>query len=159
MKENHHPQELDALDRRILRILQLRGDISHAELAQEVAASQASCWRRIKALETNGVLGPSVRLLDPIRVGRGLDVICQVRMRAHEPTARKAFEAFIQNHDKVMECFSMSGEWDYMIRIVVGNVHEYENFLMGELLGQPSVLTSASHFALKRVKYTTALPV
>lgn len=150
---------LDALDRRILHVLQRRGDISHAELAQEVAASQASCWRRVKALETAGVLRAQVRLVDPFAVGRGLDVVCQVRMKSHEPTAREAFEAFAQAHDQIMECLSMSGEWDYLLRIVVGDVREYETLLMNEILRQPSVGGSTSHFALKRVKYSTAVPV
>lgn len=152
-------QNFDALDRRILRVLQTRADISHADLAQEVSASQASCWRRVKALEGAGVLKNHVRLVDPYSVGRGLDVVCQVRMKSHEPGARKSFEDFVQAHDQIMECLSMSGEWDYLLRIVVGDVREYEALLMGELLAHPSIATSASHFALKRVKYTTSIPV
>ncbi len=159
MTKADHPQRLDALDRRILRVLQAQADISQAELAQKVAASPASCWRRIKAMEAAGILCESVRLVDPIAVGRGLNVFCQVRMTSHEPGARERFEAFIASHDQVMECHSMSGEWDYLVRIVVENVQEYEKLLMGELLGQDAVATSASHFSLKRVKYTTALPV
>lgn len=158
-KENDHGHRLDALDRKILGVLQRRADISHAELAQEVAASQASCWRRVKALEAGGVLRSQVWLVDPFAVARGLDVVCQVRMKSHERDARSRFEAFVQDHDQIMECLSMSGEWDYLLRVVVGDVREYETFLMGQLLGHPSVATSASHFALKRVKYTTALPV
>lgn len=150
---------LALLDRKILRILQRQGDISHADLAREVAASPASCWRRVKALEKAGVLGPTVRLLEPSSVGRGLDVLCQVRMKAQDSGARAAFEAFIALHEEVMECYSMSGEWDYLLRIVVGHVRDYERFLMQELLNQGSVAMSASHFALKRVKYTTAVPV
>lgn len=159
VSENNQYPKLDPLDRKILRVLQTRGDISQAELAQEVAASPASCWRRIKAMETAGILRETVRLVDPIAIGRELNVFCQVRMKSHEPGARERFEAFIQSHDQVMECHSMSGEWDYLVRVVVRNVQEYEKLLMGELLGQDAVATSASHFSLKRVKYTTALPV
>lgn len=159
MKQNHQAANLDSLDKRILRVLQRRGDISHAELAQEVAASPASCWRRVRALEEAGVLREQVRLVDPFAVGRGLDVICQVRMKSHEPEARESFERLVQGHDRVMECLSMSGEWDYLLRVVVSDVREYEDFLMRELLGHPSVANSASQFALKRVKYTTTIPV
>ena len=158
-KQTYHDMTLDRLDRRILQVLQKRADISQAELAQEVSASPASCWRRVKALEAAGVLREHVRLVDPYAVGRGLDVICQVRMKAQDPGARDGFEAFVQAHDQIMECLSMSGEWDYLLRVVVGDVREYEMFLMGELLGHPSVATSATHFALKRVKYTTSIPV
>lgn len=159
VKQVDQMQQLDALDRRILRVLQRRADISHADLSEEVGASPASCWRRVRALEEAGVLKEHVRLVDPFAVGRGLDVICQVRMKSHEPAARLSFEQLAQDHDQVMECLSMSGEWDYLLRVVVRDVREYETFLMRELLGHPSVANSASQFALKRVKYTTSIPV
>lgn len=158
-KQSYPAQNLDALDKRILKVLQERGDISQADLAQEVAASSASCWRRVRALESAGVLLQNVRLVDPYAIGRGLDVICQVRMKSHASEARGGFEQFAKDHDQVMECLSMSGEWDYLLKVVVRNVRDYEQFLMGELLRHPSVSSSASHFALKRVKYTTAMPV
>ena len=150
---------LDAVDRRILAVLQRHGDISHAQLAQQVSSSPASCWRRIHAMEESGVLGATVRLLDPAAVGRGLDVICQVRLASQQPAARAELEAFILSREEIMECYSMTGEWDYMLRIVVADVRDYEAFLMQDLLRQATVASSASHFALKRIKYTTALPV
>jgi len=159
MNENYQPRNLDALDRRILRAVQVHGDISQADLAERVATSPASCWRRLKALEDDGILRATVRLVDPERVGKGLDVICQVRMKSHATNARAEFEKFAIEHDKIMDCYSMSGEWDYLVRVIVHDVREYEEFLMRELLAQESVATSASHFALKRVKSTTAVPV
>lgn len=153
------PALLDSLDRRILRVLQRDAAISHADLAAEVAASPASCWRRIKALEAAGVLGPAVRLLDPVKIGRGLDAICQVRMKSHSAEMRAGFEAFVQDHPEVMDCYSMSGEWDYLLRVAVADVRDYERFLMQELLNHPAVASSSSHFALSRVKYSTAMPV
>lgn len=159
MGDLDHKQTLDALDRRILRAVQRQGDLSQADLAEKVSTSPATCWRRLKALEANGVLRETVRLVDPVKVGKGLDVICQVRMKSHAVDARGQFEKFALAHDKIMECFSMSGEWDYLVRVVVRDVREYEEFLMRELLAQDSVATSASHFALKRVKWTTEIPV
>lgn len=158
-RQSATPFALDALDRRILRVLQRDGAISHADLANEVAASPASCWRRIKALEAAGVLGPAVRLVDPAKVGRGLDAICQVRMKSHSSDVRSSFEAFVQQHPEVMDCYSMSGEWDYLLRIAVGDVRDYERFVMQTLLNHPAVASSSSHFALNRVKYSTAMPV
>jgi DNA-binding Lrp family transcriptional regulator len=149
----------DATDRRILRVLQERAEVSHAALAEEVGASSASCWRRIKAMEAAGVLGATVRLVDPDAVGRGLNVFCQVRMRSHDPVARKDFERFVESHDEVLECYSMSGDWDYLLRVAVGDVRDYERLLMQGILTHEAVATSSSHFALKSVKYTTALPV
>jgi DNA-binding Lrp family transcriptional regulator len=151
--------ELDPLDRRILAVLQVRGDISHADLAAEVAASPASCWRRIRAMEAAGVLGATVRLLNPVMIGRTLNAICHVRMKSHSPDMRASFEAFVCDHPEVMDCYSMSGEWDYLLRVLVEDVRAYERFLMQELLNHPAVATSASHFALSRVKNTTAVPV
>lgn len=159
MSDFDQRDRLDTLDRKILRVVQRQGDISQAELAERVATSPASCWRRLRALEEDGILRDTVRLVDPVKVGKGLDVICQVRMKSHAGNARQQFEQFVQSHDKVMDCYSMSGEWDYLVRVIVHDVREYEEFLMRELLAQDSVATSASHFALKRVKSTTEVPV
>jgi Lrp/AsnC family transcriptional regulator len=151
--------QIDATDRMILDVLQREGDVSHAALAERVGASTASCWRRIRALEEAGVIGPAVRLVNPQAIGRGVDVLCHVRMKSHDLGRRKAFEAFVDQHNEIVECFSMTGEWDYLLRVVVADVAGYERFLMRELLTHASVATASSHFALGRVKYTTALPL
>jgi Lrp/AsnC family transcriptional regulator len=150
---------LDAVDRRILAALQADAGVSHAELAQRCGTSTASAWRRIKAMEAAGVLGPAVRLVDPERVDRGVTVLCNVRVRSHARDGRAQFEAWVRDRPEIMECFSMSGEWDYLLRVVVADVAGYERFLMRALLEHPSVATAASHFALSVTKYTTALPV
>ena len=151
--------QIDATDRKLLRQLQQDGSITSAELAQRVGVSSASCWRRIKALEASGVLGPVVRLVDARKVDRGVNVMCQVRLKSHAPEHRRGFEQFMAAHEEVMECYSMSGEWDYLLRIVVSDVTEYERFLMKDLLGHASVATASSSFALSQLKYTTVIPV
>ncbi len=151
--------DIDNVDKKILRLLQNEGGLSHAALAERVGASSASCWRRIKALESAGMLGPTVRLVRPEAVGRGLTVFCQVRMKAHDSAARSDFERFVESHEEVLECYSMSGDWDYLLRVVVGDVQDYERLLMQGILTHPAVATSSSHFALKRVKYSTSVPV
>lgn len=151
--------QMDEVDRKILRALQEDAGLSHAALAERVGASPTSCWRRIKALEEAGVLRGAVRLVDPRSVGRGVNVMLQVRMKSHAPEMRQAFETFLRARPEIMECYSMSGEWDYLLRIVVADVADYERFLMRELLNHPNVAVSASHFALSQVKYTTAVPV
>ncbi|WP_066700705.1 Lrp/AsnC family transcriptional regulator [Sphingobium amiense] len=152
-------RQIDAVDRRILSALQQDAALSHQELAERVGASSASCWRRIKALEQAGLLTRTVRLVDPDRVGRGVNVLCNIRMRSHAREARSAFEQFVDGRPEIVECFSMSGEWDYLIRVVVADVEDYNRFLMQILLGHPSVAGAASHFALSMTKYTTALPL
>lgn len=155
MKQTAH---LDDVDRRILRVLQQDANLSHTALAERVGVSAASCWRRIRSLEDASVLRNQVRLVDPEAVGRGVNVLCHVRMKAHERENRTRFEDFVTSHREIMECYSMSGEWDYLLRVVVSSVADYERFLMRELLSHPSVATASSHFALSQVKYTTALP-
>ena len=151
--------QLDALDRQLLRLLQSDASPSHAALAEAVGASAASVWRRIRAMEVAGVLRATVRLVDARRVDRGVSVICQLRMKSHEQKAREDFERFVRSREEIMECHSMSGEWDYQMRVVVADVADYERFLMRELLRHPAVATAASHFALSQIKYTTAVPV
>lgn len=151
--------QLDELDRRILRALQGDADLSQVALAEQVGLSSASCWRRIQMLEAKGVLLKSVRLLDARRVGRGVNVLCHVRINSHAPESRATFERFVAGRAEIMECYSMSGEWDYLLRVVVADVADYERFLMRDLLAHPRVATASSHFALSQVKYTTALPI
>lgn len=154
-----HDRVLDQVDRRILHILQEDATISHSDLAERVGASTASCWRRIKALEAASYLTKTVRLVDAALVGRGVNVLCNVRMRSHAKESRDAFEQFVQGQPEIVETFSMSGDWDYLLRIVVADVTDYNTFLMRQLLGHPSVAGASSHFALGLVKYTTAIPV
>ena len=151
--------QLDDIDRRLIRALQDDATLSQAALAEKIGASPASCWRRIKALEQVGVLKQTVRLVDPIKVARGVSVIVQVRLRSHAGDGRESFERFMRDRPEIMESFSMSGEWDYLMRIAVADVADYERFLMRELLSHPNVATTTSYFALSQVKYTTALPV
>ncbi|SEJ73848.1 transcriptional regulator, AsnC family [Sphingobium sp. AP50] len=150
---------MDKIDRRIVAILQADATVSHAQLATLVGASTASCWRRIKALEALGILTGTVRMVDPAKVGRGVNVLCNIRMKSHAREARQSFEDFVLTHPEIIECFSMSGEWDYLLRIVVADVSDYNLFLMHTLLAHPSVQGAASHFALSMTKYTTAIPV
>ena len=151
--------QLDEIDRKLLRTLQDDASLSNAALAERVGASPASCWRRIKALEEAGVLTSLVRLVDATQVGRGVSVMAQVRMKSHAQAERSEFEAFLRSRPEILECYSMSGEWDYLMRIVVEGVADYEHFLMRQVLNHPNVATAASHFALSQVKYTTAIPV
>jgi DNA-binding Lrp family transcriptional regulator len=153
------PFHLDDIDRRLLRVLQENAGASHAAIAEQIGTSAASCWRRIRALEASGVLGPTVRLVNPCLVGRGVSVMCQIRMKSHGTIERQEFESFLQTCGAIMECYSMSGDWDYLLRVVVADVADYERLLMGQILNHSSVATASSHFALNQVKYTTAVPV
>ena len=154
-----HRVQMDEVDQRILRALQRDASSSHVALAEQVGASAASCWRRIRALEESGILQQAVRLIDPQLIGRGVNVICQVRVKSHAPEVGHAFEQYVASQEEIMECYSMTGEWDYLLRVVASDVADYDRFLKRSLLSHPAVATVASHFALNQVKYTTALPV
>ncbi len=156
MKET---DQIDTIDRRIIRELQRDASLSHAALAERVGASAASVWRRVRALEGAGVLGKTVRLADPDALGRAVNVLCQVRMTRQTVSARTEFEQFIQSREEIVECYSMSGEWDYLLRIAVRDVADYDRFIMRGVLAHPSVANAASNFALRQVKYTTEIPV
>ena len=151
--------QIDGIDRRIIRELQRDASLSHAALAERVGASAASVWRRVRALDQEGILGRTVRLADPAALGRAVNVLCQVRMSRQTIEARAEFEDFIQSREEIVECYAMSGEWDYLLRIAVRDVADYDRFVMRGVLAHPSVANAASNFALRQVKYTTEIPV
>jgi DNA-binding Lrp family transcriptional regulator len=150
---------IDVIDRRILKELQADASLSNVELAERVGSSAPSCWRRVKALEAAGILGPAVRLLNPAKVNCSVNVVCNVRMRSHGTDNIITFEHFILSRPEILDCYSISGDWDYLLRIVASDVAGYERFLMRILLPHPSVATASSHFALSQTKYCTQLPV
>ena len=156
MSETFH---FDAVDRRIIRDLQRDASLSHAALAERVGASPASVWRRVRLLEKAGVLGRAVRLASAEHLGRAVNVLCQVRMTRQTVEARADFEDFIQSREEIVECYAMSGEWDYLLRIAVRDVADYDRFIMRGVLAHPSVANAASNFALRQVKYTTEIPI
>jgi DNA-binding Lrp family transcriptional regulator len=150
---------LDALDRKIIDALQRDGNLSNAELADRVGSTGPSCWRRIRLLQDAGVLAKNVWLVDAARIGQGVNVLCNIRLKSHSAEHTASFENFVCDQDRVMECLSMSGEWDYQIRVVATDVADYEIFLMQTLLRNEAVASAASHFALRVVKYQTVIPL
>ncbi|MGE8410351.1 MAG: Lrp/AsnC family transcriptional regulator [Pseudomonas sp.] len=151
--------QLDSLDRRILRALQADASLNGTALAEAVDSSPASCWRRVRSLEERGILQGTVRLVDRRAVNRDVDVMCSLRLKSHGEQDAEAFERFVAVQDNILECYTVSGEWDYLLRIVAADIRDYEAFLMRTLLRHPSVATASSQFALSRVKYSTAVPV
>lgn len=150
---------LDPLDRKIIDALQRDGAQSNAELAERVGSTGPSCWRRVKLLEEAGVLAKNVWLVDAERIGQSVNVICNIRLKSHSAEHTEAFERFVQTQDRIMDCLSMSGEWDYQVRVVATDVGDYEAFLMHVLLRNEAVAGASSHFALRVVKYQTAIPL
>jgi Lrp/AsnC family transcriptional regulator len=151
--------ELDEMDRRILSLLQADASLSTAELADRVGLSPSPCWRRVKRLREAGVIQREVSLLDPRAVGLGVTVLASVTLARHSEDSVRQFEAAILDAPEVMECHAVTGERDYMLRIAVADIEAYDRFLNSKLLNLSAVSSVNSRFALRRVKYSTALPL
>jgi DNA-binding Lrp family transcriptional regulator len=150
---------LDAIDRRILQELQEEARITQAELAKRVALSPSPCLRRVRDLEAQGVIRRYVALLDPAALGLGVSVFVQVRLERQVEDALERFEAVILGRPEVLECYLMTGDADYLLRVVVADIPAYERFLKDHLTRIPGVSSIRSSFALNQVKYRTALPL
>jgi Lrp/AsnC family transcriptional regulator len=159
VRDVKQPLALDTIDRRIVASLQRDATTSHAELAERVGASSASCWRRVKALETAGVFVATVRLADASKLGLGVNVLCSIRVVSQLHASSIAFEEFVRSQPEIVECYSMSGDSDYLLRIVAKDVAGYNEFLMSKMLKHPAVASASSNFALETIKFTTAVPV
>ncbi|WP_425074182.1 Lrp/AsnC family transcriptional regulator [Sagittula sp. S175] len=156
MTDPHHISETEA---KLLSILQRDASASVAELAEATNTSPATVWRRIRALEDRGVIGPPVRLVDPARVGRGMDVYCQVRMKSQDAAARAAFQRAVDDEPSILEVYSVSGDWDYMLHMVVRDIADFEAILMRRLLELDCVAGTSTVFALRRIKHTREIPL
>lgn len=146
-------------DRAILRLLQRDATLTLQAIADRVGLSQASVWRRLQGLEQGGAVLGRVVLVDPDAVGMPVCVLTSLTIRDHAPDTRAAFEAFVKSHDEIMECYAVSGSYDYMLMVRVADVAAYEAFLMNHVLGNPVVASAATAFTLRRLKYTTAVPL
>ncbi|MGD9764587.1 MAG: Lrp/AsnC family transcriptional regulator [Candidatus Binatia bacterium] len=151
--------QLDSIDRSLLRHLQDNARQSNVALARAVGLSPSPCLRRVRDLEARGVIRQYATLLDPARVGLGVSVFVQVRLERQVEQALERFEALIRERSEVMECYLMTGDADYLLRVVVSDIPAYERFLMDHLTRVPGVASIRSSFALKQVKYRTALPL
>ena len=150
---------LDAIDRRILERLQQDGRLSNADLAEKVGLSSSPCWRRVKALEEAGVIKGYAALLDAKTVGLSVNVFMSVSLSTQNEKSLKDFERAAAARPEVMECYLMTGDADYLIRVVVADIQVLEEFILKFLTKLPGVGNIKSSFALKQVKYQTALPL
>lgn len=150
---------LDRADRRLLEALQRDATRSQAELAELAGLSRSSCARRIRDFEASGLIERQVALLEPALAGFRIEVQLAVAMTEHTDENRRNFEKHVGRLDAVTECFSVSGERDYVLHVVVPDMGAYTDFLNTRILAHPAVRSASSTFVLKRVKYSTRLPV
>ena len=149
----------DSIDVRILRELQENAKLTNLELSKRVHLSPSPCLARVRRLERTGLIERYVTLLDSGRLGLGISVIIQIRLEKQIERTLEVFEAAMQRYPEVMECYLMSGDSDYMIRVVVRDVPSLQRFIVEELSKITGVANIRSSFALKQVKYKTALPL
>ena len=151
--------DLDAIDRKILDLLQENARLPNVQLAELVGLSPSPCLRRVRELEERGVIRRYVTLLDPAPVGLPVSVFVSVTLERQVEQALERFEAAILERPEVMECYLMTGDADYLLRVVTADLAAYERFLIDHLTRVPGVASIKSSFSLKQVKYRTALPL
>ena len=151
--------EPDTTDWKILALLQSDARTSNVDIARKVGLSPSPCLNRVRALENSGYISRYVTLLDPLRVGLKVSVFIQVTLEKQVKPALEAFERAIHDWPEVMECYLMTGDADYLLRVVVPDLQALEHFILDFLSRVPGVGNIKSSFALKQVKYQTALPL
>jgi Lrp/AsnC family transcriptional regulator len=149
---------LDKIDRKILTLLQKDATMPVAEIGRKVGLSTTPCWRRIQKMEEDGVIRRRVAVLDPVKVNAGVTVFVAVKTSEHNEAWLRKFAAVVEDFSEVVEFYRMSGEVDYLLRVVVPDIAAYDTFYK-KLIGKIALNDVSSSFAMEQIKYTTALPL
>lgn len=153
------PESLDKIDAKILDLIQRDASLSVADIAERVGLSSSPCWRRIKRLEEAGTIKGRVTLLDRQALGLGFEVIANVKLALPSKENLVAFETLVGKWPEVMECMTVTGAVDYIIRVATTDMHAYDAFLRDKLLGSALVSDVQSRIIINVAKRTTALPL
>jgi Lrp/AsnC family transcriptional regulator, cysteine-sensing transcriptional activator len=151
--------DLDRGDLRILSLLQEHGNLSAAEIAERLSLTASTCWRRVTRLEEQGVIMKRVALLDREKLGLSVMVFSHVKLASHGRDALLRFEQAVRIHPEILECYTLMGETDFLLRIVCRDIKAYEAFFLDHLSRFPGVQSVNSSIALAVIKETTALPL
>lgn len=152
-------ESIDRTDLRLLALLQRDGRLTNAELAQQVALSPSPCLRRVRQLETSGVILRYAALLEPRRLGLGLEAFVTVTLEKRREAAMHAFHSAMQSTPEVLSCFALTGDMDYLLHVVAEDLEHFSRFLMERLLKLEGVANVKSSFVLQSIKDTTELPL
>ena len=150
--------ELDLIDRKIVAELMRDATLPVAQIGDKVGLSQTPCWKRIQRLHGTGVLTARVALADPARIGFGLTVFVGIEAPDHSPAWRDAFARAVDGIPEIMEVYRMAGELDYLLRVAVQDMAAFDG-LYKRLTDAVPIKNVTSHFAMERMKFTTAYPV
>jgi Lrp/AsnC family transcriptional regulator len=151
--------ELDRGDLRILNLLQEHGNLSAAEVAERLSLTASTCWRRVTRLEAEGVIVKRVAILDREKLGLTVMVFSHVKVAGHGRDALLRFEQAVRIHPEILECYTLMGETDFLLRIVCRDIKAYEAFFLDHLSRFPGVQSVNSSITLAVIKETTALPL
>lgn len=149
---------MDSFDKKILRILQQDSTISVSNIAEQVGLSTSPCWRRIQAMEKAGIIKGRVALADPNKLNVGLTVFVMVKTNQHNPTWLAKFADIALDFEEIVEFYRMSGEVDYLLKVVVPDMKAFDSFYK-KLITQADFSDISSSFSMEELKYTTALPM
>jgi len=149
---------MDAIDRKILAVVQEDASLSVAEIGQRVGLSSTPCWKRLQRLEADGVIMRRVALIDPEKIGLGITVFVSIETGDHSQDWLKRFAETVSAMPEVMEFYRMAGDVDYMLRVVVQDMQSYDGFYK-KLIATVPLKNVTSRFAMERIKSTTALPI
>ncbi|NND82104.1 MAG: Lrp/AsnC family transcriptional regulator [Gammaproteobacteria bacterium] len=152
-------QEIGPQDRRILELLQVNADRSSAEIAEQLNMSQSPCWRRINRLQQAGLISKQVALLDREALGMELVAFTTINLSKAGRLNMEKLEAAVEQLEEVVECYTMTGAWDYMLKIIARDIRHYEQFVRNKLLELPMIGEVHSHLAVTEIKNTTELPL
>ncbi|MCX2972434.1 Lrp/AsnC family transcriptional regulator [Halieaceae bacterium IMCC8485] len=157
--ENKLPESLTRQDVDILKLLQQDATLSTAAIAERINVSQSPCWRRINRLEQDGLIQGRVALLNRNALGMDVVVFATINLTSTGRQNLIEFERDIIEHPEVIECYTMTGIWDYMLKIVTRDIRHYEEFVRNTLTASPSIRELHSHMAVTEIKNTTELPL
>jgi DNA-binding Lrp family transcriptional regulator len=152
-------QNLDAIDARILSLIQDDAALSVAEIADRVGLSSSPCWRRIKRMEETGIITRRVTLLDTQKLGLDFEVVANVKLSLPSKENLDAFEQMVQAWPEVIECMTVTGAIDYIVHVLTTDMHAYDQFLREKLLGSGLVSDVQSRIIIRVAKRTTAVPL
>jgi len=150
---------MDRTDLRILEELQADGRLSSQALAEKVGLSTAPVWRRVRKLEDDRVISTTVAILDPEKIGLDVIAVAAVSFEDHHPDSVSEFEEMVANQPEILECYAMSGQYDYHLKVVCKSIKAYEQLLREHILPCKAVYHVNTSFVLSSNKYTTALPL
>ncbi|WP_342726514.1 Lrp/AsnC family transcriptional regulator [Bradyrhizobium sp. B097] len=151
-------RRLDAIDRKILRVLQEDASLSVAEIGERVGLSSTPCWKRVQRLETEGIITGKVAIVDQNKIGLGLSVFVSVESDDHSDAWLRQFATVVSAMPEVLEFYRMAGDVDYVLRVVVADMQSYDLFYK-KLIGAIALKNVTSRFAMEKIKSVTALPV